>query len=132
MIVRTVDQIKGTEAEVKSTNWISRRLLLKKDNMGFSLHETTIFAGTETQMQYLNHLEAVFCCAGEGQVETADGQIYPIAPGTVYALDQHDQHILRAKTDMRLVCVFNPPCTGREVHGPDGAYPLILEEEQQS
>ena len=41
----------------------------------------------------------------------------------MYALDQHDPHILRAQTQMRMVCVFNPPVTGKEVHGPDGAYP---------
>jgi hypothetical protein len=23
------------------------------------------------------------------------------------------------------VCVFNPPCTGAEVHDEDGAYPLL-------
>jgi L-ectoine synthase len=92
--------------------------------MGFSLHETTIYAGTETTMQYLNHLEAVFCIKGEGEVETvSDGNVYPIKAGTVYALDQHDKHILRAKTQMRMVCVFNPPCTGKEVHDENGAYP---------
>ena len=126
MIVRTIDEVKGTPAEVQTPNWVSRRILLKKDNMGFSLHETTIFAGTETHMQYLNHLEAVMCVEGEGEVETvADGKVHAIAPGTTYALDAHDKHILRAKTQMRMVCVFNPPCAGAEVHGPDGAYPLI-------
>lgn len=125
MIVRTIENIKGTEAEVTTPNWVSRRLLLKKDGMGFSFHETIISAHTETPMQYLNHLEAVYCIEGEGEVETVeDGKVYPIRPGTIYALDQHDRHILRAKTQMRMACVFNPPCTGREVHGEDGAYPL--------
>lgn len=124
MIVRRVEDVEGTDAEVSAGNWISRRLLLKKDGIGFSLHETTIYAGTETTMQYLNHLEAVFCIKGEGEVETvSDGNVYPIKAGTVYALDQHDKHILRAKTQMRMVCVFNPPCTGKEVHDENGAYP---------
>lgn len=132
MIVKSVDDVKGTDQEVSADNWISRRLLLKKDGMGFSFHETTIYAGTATEMQYLNHLEAVFCMAGEGEVETlADGKVYPIKPGTVYALDQHDKHILRAKTEMRMACVFNPPCTGKEIHDSQGAYPLELEEAAQ-
>jgi L-ectoine synthase len=42
----------------------------------------------------------------------------------MYALDQHDEHLLRGGSeDMRLICVFNPPITGREVHDKDGAYP---------
>jgi hypothetical protein len=45
--------------------------------------------------------------------------------------DQHDKHILRANkgVQMRMVCVFNPPVTGREIHDIDGAYapPLALE-----
>ncbi|MDY7036238.1 MAG: ectoine synthase [Thermodesulfobacteriota bacterium] len=131
MIVRTIENIKGTEAEVSTPNWISRRLLLKKDGMGFSLHETTIYANTETPMQYLNHLEAVYCIEGEGEVETVeDGRVYPIKPGTIYALDRHDRHILRAKTELRMVCVFNPPCTGDEVHDENGAYPLEVEKQK--
>jgi L-ectoine synthase len=80
-------------------------------------------------MCYKNHLEAVYCVEGEGEVEVLPkGRVYPIAPGAMYALDGHERHVLRAWTTLRLVCVFNPPCTGREVHGPDGAYPLTEEE----
>jgi len=98
-------------------------LLLKKDGMGFGLHETIIFAGTETHIWYKNHLEAVYCVDGEGEVETiADGKIYRIVPGVMYALNEHDEHYLRAFKDMRLVCVFNPPLDGAEIHLPDGSY----------
>ncbi|MGH8662959.1 MAG: ectoine synthase, partial [Burkholderiales bacterium] len=73
--------------------------------------------------------EAVLCIEGEGEVEVLpEGRIYPIAPGTLYALDQHDRHYLRARTRMRLVCVFNPPLTGREVHDEEGVYPLVEEQ----
>ena len=126
MIVRTIDEIKGTDREVfaEGGNWVSRRLLLKKDGMGFSFHETTIFAGTQTPIWYKNHLEAVYCIEGEGEVELhGSGEIIPVRPGTMYALDRHDRHILRAyDRDMRLLCVFNPPVTGREDHLPDGSY----------
>ncbi len=124
MIVRTLDACTGNEREVQAETWTSRRLLLNDDRMGFSLHDTVIKAGTETPMWYRHHLEAVYCIAGEGEVETlADGQRHPISAGTVYALDQHDRHVLRARTEMRMVCVFNPPLSGRETHDADGAYP---------
>ena len=130
MLVRTLDEIRGTSREVfaKNNNWASARLLLKDDNMGFSLHETTIFANTQTLIWYKHHLEAVYCIEGEGEVETLDdGKVYPIHPGTMYALDNHDRHSLRAFSRMRLVCVFTPALAGREVHLPDGSYPLAEE-----
>lgn len=125
MIVRSLEEVKDTERDVRTPNWASRRLLLKSDGMGFSLHETTVFPGTETSICYANHLEAVYCIEGEGEVETLeDGKVHPIRPGVVYALNRHDRHYLRARTEMRLVCVFNPPLTGREVHDANGVYPL--------
>jgi len=124
MIVRKLSDVLGTQREVVTPNWTSRRLLLEDDKMGFSLHDTVIRAGTETEMEYKHHLEAVYCIEGEGEVVTlSDGKSHPIRAGTVYALNQHDRHLLRARTAMRMVCVFNPPCTGKEVHGADGAYP---------
>lgn len=131
MIVRNVKDIIGTEHEVKSENWTSRRVLLKRDGMGFSFHETIIKPGTETHIHYKNHLEAVWCVEGDGEIETiADGKKYEIKPGIVYALDEHDEHLLRGgKEPMRLICVFNPPLTGREVHDASGVYPLVTETE---
>lgn len=127
MILRSIDEIKNTDREVfaENKNWVSRRLLLKKDGMGFSFHETIIFAGTQTHIWYKNHVEAVYCVEGEGEVEAlADGKVYRITPGTMYALNNNDEHYLRADKgkDMRLLCVFNPPVTGREVHQADGSY----------
>lgn len=128
MIVRTLDEILGSERDVKAENgnWVSRRFLLKDDRMGFSFHETIIYAGTETYIHYKNHLEAVYCVGGCGEIEERDtGVVHPIKDGTMYALNHHDPHYLRATTeDMRLICVFNPPLSGREVHGEDGAYPI--------
>lgn len=129
MLVRKVSEIVGTEQDIVTQNWASRRLLLKRDGMGFSMHETTIFAGTETCIWYKNHLEAVFCVEGSGEVEVLpEKKIYKIEPGVIYALDRHDRHYLRAHSNMRLVCVFNPPLTGREVHDTEGVYPLMEEE----
>ncbi|MGE0871671.1 MAG: ectoine synthase [Kofleriaceae bacterium] len=126
MIVRTLDQVRGTDREVKAATWVSRRLFLAHENMGFSLHDTLMSPGTETRMCYRNHLEAVYCVGGKGSIEVvATGEVFPISDGTAYALDKHDEHILRAETELRMVCVFNPPVTGREVHDATGAYPLV-------
>jgi L-ectoine synthase len=125
MIVRTLQAAEQTDRCVVGPTWESTRLLLKADGMGFSFHITTIHAGTETRMEYRNHLEAVYCIQGEGEVESLeDGQVYPIAPGTIYALDKHDKHILRAKTEIKFACVFNPALQGQEVHDDTGSYPL--------
>ena len=125
-IVRLQD-LKGTDREVEGPNWTSRRFLLKKDGMGFSFHETVIPAGAELHMWYKHHFEAVYCVAGNGSIEDLEtGEVHPIEDGTLYALDKHDRHILRGGTeDMRLVCAFNPPVTGRETHDEDGAYQLV-------
>jgi len=126
MIVRDINDIDGTQDDVVTDTWRSKRIILKKDGMGYSVHETTIYAGTETHIWYQNHLESVFCIKGEGEVETIpDGKIYPIRPGVLYALNEHDNHYLRAKTEMKMICVFNPPLTGREVHDKDGVYPIV-------
>jgi L-ectoine synthase len=128
MIVRRLDDVLETDREVDTPNWTSRRLLLADDGMGFSLHDTVIKPGTETPMCYRNHLEAVYCIEGEGEVETtSDRRVHPLRPGSLYALDRNDDHVLRARTRMRMVCVFNPPVSGREVHDENGAYPVATE-----
>ncbi|GAB4143939.1 MAG: ectoine synthase [Sphingomonadales bacterium] len=128
MIVRQLQDVRKTGRRVVSKNWESARLLLKNDNMGFSFHITTIYAGTVTEMWYQNHLESVYCISGQGVVETlADGKRYPISPGTIYILDKHDKHVLHAHSELELACVFNPPLNGREVHDETGAYPLEAE-----
>jgi L-ectoine synthase len=126
MIVRRLKDILNTERDVKTETWASRRLLLGDDRMGFSMHETTIFAGTETHIWYKHHLEAVYCVEGSGEIELIpSGEKFRIEPGTMYALDKHDRHWLRADphTDMRLICTFNPALTGLEVHDAEGVYP---------
>lgn len=126
MQVRTLDSVEGTDRAVKGSTFVSRRLLLAKDKMGFSVHDTVLGAGTVTKMWYQNHLEAVYCIEGEGKLEDLQsGRTYDIRPGTLYALDQHDRHVLTATTALRMVCVFNPPLVGSELHDENGSYPLL-------
>ena len=128
MKVVKLEDILNTENEVKGDNWTSRRLILKDVGMGYSVHDTIIKAGTETHIWYQNHLESVYCIQGEGEVVTLkDNKVHPISENTLYALDKNDEHLLRATTEMRMVCVFNPPITGKETHDENGVYPLVNE-----
>jgi L-ectoine synthase len=126
MIVKKLDELEDEGRVVSGETWVSKRLLLKKEGMGFSMHDTTLHEGTETHMHYKNHLEAVYCIEGRATIEEVDnGKVHTIEPGTVYALNEHDKHILRVQETFRAICVFNPPLVGPETHGPDGAYPLL-------
>ncbi len=126
MIVRRLMDVADGPNAVITDKWTSRRLLLERDGMGFSLHDTVIAAGASLPMHYKNHLEAVYCIDGKGSIsDRSTGETFSIQPGTVYALNAHDKHILFAETKLRLVCVFNPPLTGQEVHDEHGAYPLL-------
>lgn len=128
MIIRTLRQARATKRHVRSNGWASTRLLLDNDQMGFSFHVTTMFAGTELRMHYQNHLEAVLVLKGTGTIEDlGSGVTHELKPGVLYALDKNDRHIVRPETDILAACVFNPPVTGREVHDKNGAYPAASE-----
>ena len=128
MIVRNLDVAENSDRRVVSNGWESTRLLLKNDGMGFSFHITTIYEGANLEMHYQNHFESVYCISGEGEIEDlATGEVHPIKAGTMYALNDHDKHILRAFKEMKMACVFNPPLHGKEVHNAEGAYELEAE-----
>lgn len=128
MIVRTIDEITGTDRDVPSEDgqWRSKRIVLADDRVGFSVHETTLQAGTINDFWYANHIEAVFITEGEGELYDKDNDVtYQLKPGSIYVLNGGEKHQLRPKTQIKCVCVFNPPVTGREVHDENGVYPLI-------
>lgn len=130
MIVRTLDEITDTERDVTSDDgqWRSKRIVLAGDKVGFSVHETTLKAGTVNDFWYANHIEAVFITQGEGELYDKDNDVtYQLKPGSIYVLNGNEQHQLRPKTEIVCVCVFNPPVTGREVHDENGVYPLVTE-----
>jgi L-ectoine synthase len=127
MIVRDVESTEGTVRHVSGAGWDSKRLIVADDAVGFSVHDTTVNEGAEMELQYKHHVEANYCFSGEGElVEVFSGRVFPIRPGTIYVLDQHDRHIIRAlKGDLRLVCVFNPALAGGETHTADGSFEPI-------
>jgi L-ectoine synthase len=125
VIVRRLEDIVGTEKEVggDSLGWTSRRLLLKGDGMGFSLHDTLIHPRTPLHLHYKHHLEAVYMIEGKAKIrDSKSGDTHELLPGTVYALNGHEEHVLEAEVLSRFVCVFNPPVLGNEVHREDGSY----------
>ena len=135
MIVRTTQEITGTDREVADPkgNWVSKRIVLGGDGVGFSFHETTIKAGTVNDFHYANHIEAVWLVEGEGTLLNRDtGETYPLAAGSMYLLNDHDRHTVTAETEMRMLCVFNPPVVGTEVHDENGIYPHVTVPEQAS
>lgn len=120
MFMRMKDELQG----VMWGNGTSHRLLTEGDNMGFTVCHTVVFKGTESRLQYRRHLEACYCISGSGEVISADGSTrLEVKPGIIYALDNHDAHILRAdeNEDMHLISVFNPPLTGNEKHQLDAS-----------
>ncbi len=121
MIVRNIDEILNSKREVPWGNGQSRRFLIESDNMGYSLTDTIINAGTTSLLEYKNHLETCYCIEGEGEVKTYnEGKTYPITVGTMYALDKNDKHYLTAHSTMRLICVFTPALQGHESHDLTG------------
>ena len=122
MIIRSLDGVVGTDRDLAGDGWRSRRLLLAADGMGYSLNDTVVAPGEELTLEYRHHLEACYCIEGEAEItDLASGERHRIMPGTLYALDRHDRHLLRTDAGVRLVCVFNPPLTGSEPH-VDGGY----------
>lgn len=124
MIVKSLTDVIGSQDHATGDGWESRRLLLARDGLGYSLHDTVVIEGQALDLEYKNHVETNYCIAGEGTVKNVDtGETFPLSAGTVYVLDKHERHVLSAiKGDLRLVCVFTPALSGEETHDADGGY----------
>ena len=123
MIIKKIDQC--SKVEDPKGQWNSIRMLLRDDGMGFSFHITTIYKDSKIKMHYVNHLESVYCISGHGEItDLKNNKLFKIEPGTLYALNEHDEHILTCDEEMKLACVFNPPLKGDEVHNLQGAYEI--------
>jgi L-ectoine synthase len=128
MIVRTTAEITGTDRDVAAESWRSKRIILAGDGVGFSFHETTIEASSVHDFHYQHHVEAVWIVEGAGTLTDLEtGAVYPLAPGTMYLLNGHERHRVTCDEQLRMLCVFNPPVTGKEVHDESGAYPAPQE-----
>ena len=125
MKVIEFDDIKGTDREVHCPKggFISYRYLLESDKCGYTITRTFIPKGMPQTWHYTRHIESCYCVSGKATLgNLATGEQFDIRPGTLYALDKHDRHLFMALEDTTLICVFNPPLKGPEVHGEDGSY----------
>ena len=122
MFVRSLNDVEKTDYFVDWGNGTSHRMLTEADGMGFTVCHTVVKKGSESLLEYRNHLEACYCIGGEGEVEDMNGNVYPIKVGDIYVLNQHDKHYLRGgkDTDLILVSFFNPPLKGTERHNLKG------------
>lgn len=124
MIVRSLLDIDDTDHDIKTSNWRSKRIVLASEGVGFSLHETVLYAGKINDFWYAHHVEAVLVIDGRGTlIDKSSGENYELKPGTLYLLDGHEKHRILPETDIRAVCVFNPALTGGEMHDEHGTYP---------
>jgi L-ectoine synthase len=115
MFSRSVQEIIGTERDVHGKGWKSRRLVLAGDGLPFSVHETIVEAGAILRFSYRAHSETVYCIEGRGTVEdVAAGKVYQLEPGTLYTVGIGDDHTLKAETEIKFLCIFEPPLVGTE------------------
>ena len=125
MKVVNANSLIGTDREVDCPKggFKSLRFLLESDGMGYTLTKTLVPKGPPQKWHYKNHLETCYCVSGVGTLTNLEsGLTYPVVPGDAYILDHHEEHTFQALTDVVLICVFNPPLKGREVHKEDGSY----------
>jgi L-ectoine synthase len=122
MIVKSLEDVVGTKGDVHGDKWHSLRLLHEEDGMGVTLTDSILEAGFEMDLWQKNHFEACYCLEGRGTIEELDnGRVHEISAGTLYAMNKHDRHRIKAKTRMRVVCTFVPALTGDEKHDADGS-----------
>lgn len=122
MIVRHLQDVLGTKGEAHGERWHSVRLLHAEDGMGVTLADAILEAGFEMELRQKNHLEACYCIEGEGTVTELDnGTEHQIRPGTLYAMNEHDRHLITITKRTRVICTFFPALTGEEVHDEDGS-----------
>lgn len=117
------------EVHCPKGGFTSIRALIQSDGMGFTITRTTIHPTEDWQLwHYKHHLEACYCISGHGELKDIEGNVREIKPGILYALDKHDEHYFRTSERVVLICVFNPPLVGREIHQKDGSYTACEEE----
>lgn len=115
----------GREIKCPSGGFVSKRMLLESDGMGYTITHTTVTAGMRQVWHYKNHLESCYCLKGYAKLKNLEtGEEYVITAGVMYVLDKHDKHEFYAEIETELLCVFNPPLKGKEIHQKDGSYLL--------
>ncbi len=130
-VMRSVQEISGTERDNDFKHGHSRRLLLRSDGFLVGFNITTINPGASFNLLYSNHLEFVYFYAG-GQPtyifhdENVEVKAKADADnGTVLCLNKHDKHTVDTTNmggteDAECICIFYPALVGKEGHSFSG------------
>lgn len=122
-VIKTSELSEDRIVHCPKGGFISNRILLKDDGMGYGMTKTVIPVGEKQFWHYKNHLESCYCVSGKGYLTNKiTDEVFTIESDVTYVLDNNDPHYFEAETEVTLICVFNPPLTGREVHNEDGSY----------
>lgn len=122
-VIRTSDLPAERVVQCPNGGFTSNRILLDSDNMGYTMTKTVVHPGIVSRWHYKHHLETCYCVSGSGTLTNErTTERFEITPDVTYVLDKNDPHTFEAHEETVLICVFNPPLTGREVHQEDGSY----------
>ena len=139
-VMRSVQEITGTERDIDFKHGRSRRLLLRSDGFSVGFCTTIIHPETLSKMQYVNHLELVYYYTGGKLTYIFHDENVEVKSkadadnGTAICLDKHDKHTadttkMTCAEDAECISIFYPPLVGQEAHSfsDDGfsAYELI-------
>lgn len=123
-VLNASDLPAGRVVKCPKGGFTSNRLVLEADGMGYSMTKTVVHPGKSHRWHYKHHLETCYCVSGKGLlINEATKEYFAIAPDSTYVLDLHDPHTFEALEETTLICVFNPPLQGDELHDSDDAYP---------
>jgi L-ectoine synthase len=115
MLTRRLEQIDGTERDVRGEGWRSRRLVVAEDGTPYSFHITVLDRGARLHFEYTRHRETVYCIEGEGTItDVASGETIALEPGGLDSAGTGELHEIVALSEMTLACVFTPPLDGTE------------------
>lgn len=118
-IERRLAEIEGTDRDVYWGAGYSKRLLVKRDGLGFAFCVTIGHADSDSPLQYRNHLETCYYLSGTGEyvwdggrrpIETSDGE------ATAFLMDRHDAHRMVVRRETVCLSIFTPAIEGEERH----------------
>lgn len=119
VVVRKLDDIHGTERDVFWGNGYSKRLLVRKDGMGFAFCVTIGHENTDSPLQYRNHYESCYYISGTGEYVWGTGRHEILTDGgggTVFVMNEHDTHRMVVREESVCLSIFTPPIEGTERH----------------
>lgn len=109
MLVRTLNDVIGTDGEEHGRKRHSMCLIRAEDGLGVSLTDSILEAGFETTLGGGKSGEICYCLEGSGTAEKLpSGTIQPIRPGTLFAAVGIDKYRIRIAERTRLIRVFIP------------------------